>query len=80
MITTEDLQSTHHRIKDLRIVREEKWAAWHTLKSKEKLTKEEGKELTSISNTITSLTYEIRGLEIKFIKMSEQYIQQIVGD
>jgi|AGFT01.1.fsa_nt_gi hypothetical protein len=79
MITTEELRSTYHRIQDLKVVRDEKWSAWHVLNDKEERTKEEGKELSSISSTITSLNYEIRGLEVKFISMSEQYIQQIVG-
>lgn len=78
MITQEELQSTFHRIEDLKKVREETWSAWHVLNNKEQRTKEEGKELSSLSARNSSLNYEIRGLQIKFKEMSEAFIKQVV--
>lgn len=79
MITQEELRSTFHRIEDLKIVRDESWKEWHKLNDLEQRNKEEGKEMTRISNLITSLTYEIRGLQIKFKEQSEAFIKQVVG-
>ncbi|WNV47525.1 hypothetical protein ENKO_422 [Klebsiella phage fENko-Kae01] len=79
MITEEKLRSTYHRIEDLKIVRDEKWKRWHVLNDLEQRTKDEGKEMQQVSSTITSLTYEIRGLQISFKEMSEQFILQVVG-
>ncbi|AZU98370.1 hypothetical protein SEPL_530 [Salmonella phage SE_PL] len=79
MITEEKLRSTYHRIEDLKIVRAEKWKRWHVLNDLEQRTKDEGKEMQQVSSTITSLTYEIRGLQIAFKEMSEQFILQVVG-
>lgn len=79
MITQEELRSTFHRIEDLKTVRSETWDAWHKLNNLEQRTKEEGKELSRLSSLNTSLTYEIRGLQIKFKEHSEAFIKQVVG-
>lgn len=79
MITQEELKGTFQRIEDLKIVRDESWKDWHKLNDQEKRTKDEGKELNRLAGLITSLTYEIRGLQISFKEMSEEFIKQVVG-
>ena len=79
MITPEELRSTFQRIEDLKTVRKETWTAWHILNNKEQRTKDEGKELTSLSTLNSSLNYEIRGLELKFKEQSSAFIKQLVG-
>lgn len=79
MITEEKLRSTYHRIEDLKIVRTEKWERWNVLNDLVQRTKDEGKEMQQVSSTITSLNYQIRGLQITFKEMSEQFILQVVG-
>lgn len=78
MITEKQLRSTYHRIKDLKKVREETWQQWHVLNDKEQRSKEEAREYTRLFSTINTSNYEIRGLEISFKKISEQFIKQIV--
>lgn len=79
MITQEELRSTFHRIEDLKTVRSESWIAWHKLNDLEQRTKEEGKELSRLSSLISSLNYEISGLQITFKELSEAFIKQVVG-
>ena len=79
MITEDKLKSTFQRIEDLKIVRKESWVAWHVLNNMEQRTKEEGKEQTRLSTLITSLNYEIVGLQKTFKEDSEEFIKQIVG-
>lgn len=78
-MTQEELRSTYQRIEDLKVVREETWLAWHKLNDQEQRNKEEGKELQRLSGLITSLNYEIRGLDITFKEMSAEFIKQVVG-
>lgn len=79
MITQEELKSTFQRIEDLKEVRKETWIAWHKLNDLDERTREEGKELSRLSTLNYSLNYEIRGLQITFKQMSEEFIKQVVG-
>lgn len=78
MINEEVLKSAHHRILDLKKVREESWAAWHVLNDLEVRTKEQAREQKQLFSTIDRLNYEIRGNELFFRELSSSFIKQIV--
>lgn len=72
------LKSLYNRIEMLKSQRDLAWAEWHKLNDLTPRNKEQGKTLSKTSSLITNLNYEIRGLQLTFIELKEQVINEII--
>lgn len=79
MNNSSKLKEMYKRIDLLKSQRSLAWNDWHVLNNKEQLSKEESKEKSSLSTLISSLNYEIRGLQLKFNDQVQLVVAEIVN-
>lgn len=79
MKSATELKNLHKRIQQLKGQQKLLNEEYVELDAKENKTKDETKHLASVRNLQWSLIYQIRGLELTFVELKDQVVQEIIN-